>query len=76
MIIRGFYLSMEHEILKDFVVTKPVDLKLIDEYRNLLPEEIISLWKRGFGTFYGGYLKIINPNEYKHLIESSYFLGG
>ena len=29
----------------------------------------------GFGTFYKGYLKSINPNEYKNLLEKSYFLG-
>ncbi len=66
---------MEHKILNDFIDVKAVNLKLIDEYKNILPEEIISLWRRGFGTFYGGYLKTINLNEYKQIVKSSYFLG-
>ncbi|MDE6658218.1 MAG: DUF1851 domain-containing protein [Oscillospiraceae bacterium] len=67
---------MEHEILKDFVTVKNVDLNLISRYEKILPEGILSLWKeKGFGTFYGGYLKTINPDEYKSLIESSYFMG-
>ena len=50
--------------------------KTISQYENQLPQEIIDLWKNdGYGTFYNGYLKVINPNEYKELIESSYFQG-
>lgn len=53
-----------------------MDKKIISQYENQLPQEIIDLWKNyGYGTFYNGYLKIINPNEYKELIENSYFQG-
>lgn len=35
---------------------------------------MIAFWKEyGFGTFYDGYLKAINPNGYQELIEKSYF---
>lgn len=65
-----------HKILEDFVTVKKVGTELIDKYEKILPKEIITLWReKGFGVFYGGYLKVINPDEYKHLIEESYFQG-
>ncbi len=67
---------MIHEVLKDFVTIKEVSEELINKYENLLPEGIITLWKEnGFGVFYGGYLKVINPDEYIQLIADSYFQG-
>ena len=37
---------------------------------------MIAFWKEyGFGTFYDGYLKAINPNDYNELIKKSYFQG-
>lgn len=63
-------------VLSDFIRYSYVDEKTISQYENKLPKEIIYLWKNyGYGTFYNGYLKIINPNEYKELIKSSYFQG-
>ena len=63
-------------VLSDFIKYSDVDEKTIIQYENQLPQEIIDLWKNdGYGTFYNGYLKVINPNEYKELIESSYFQG-
>lgn len=63
-------------VLSDFIKYSDVDKKIISQYENQLPQEIIDLWKNyGYGTFYNGYLKIINPNEYKELIENSYFQG-
>ena len=38
--------------------------------------ELIDFWKEyGFGTFYNGFLKVINPNDYKELLEKSYYMG-
>lgn len=63
-------------VLSDFIKYSDVDEKIINQYESQLPQEIIDLWKSyGYGTFYNGYLKVINPNEYKELIESSYFQG-
>jgi hypothetical protein len=65
-----------HSILNDFIKNKEVDYELIKKYENKLPKEIIDLWKEyGFGTFYDGYLKIINPDDYQELLEISYFQG-
>lgn len=67
---------MNNELIKDYIKYSDVDEKTINQYENQLPHEIIDLWKNyGYGTFYNGYLKTINPNEYKELIESSYWQG-
>ena len=63
-------------MITDFIKKDDVPEELIKEYEDKLPSEVIAFWKEfGFGTFYDGYLKSINPNDYKELIEKSYFLG-
>ena len=63
-------------VFKDYIKYSNVDEEIIKQYEGKLPQEIIYIWKNyGFGTFYTGYLKIINPNEYKELIVKSYFQG-
>jgi hypothetical protein len=67
---------MSHIVLSDFDFKEKVSDELIKKYEAVLPEEIISLWKeKGFGVFYGGYLKVINPDEYIELVQKSYFNG-
>ncbi|MDE5946837.1 MAG: DUF1851 domain-containing protein [Oscillospiraceae bacterium] len=67
---------MNTEILNDFIKIGEVSESLIEKYKNILPEEVIELWKNyGFGTFMNGYLKVINPDDYKTLLEWSYFEG-
>lgn len=64
------------KVFKDYIKFSDVDEKLISQYEEKLPQKIIYIWKNyGLGTFYNGYLKIINPNEYKELIEKTYFQG-
>ena len=63
-------------MITDYIKKNDVPEELIKEYEDKLPIELITFWKEyGFGTFYDGYLKAINPNEYKELIEKSYFQG-
>ena len=63
-------------MITDFIKKDDVPEELIKEYEDKLPSEVIAFWKEfGFGVFYNGYLKSINPNDYKELIEKSYFLG-
>lgn len=63
-------------MITDFIKKDDVSEELIREYKDKLPIEMITFWKEfGFGTFYDGYLKAINPNDYKELIEKSYFQG-
>lgn len=48
----------------------------LPDYEGKLPAEVIDIWRKcGFGTFYNGYLKVINPDDYKELLERSYFRG-
>lgn len=63
-------------LFEDFVKTADVDDELIQKYKDLLPPEMISLWQEhGFGTFHNGYFKVINPDDYQALLESSYCNG-
>lgn len=67
---------MLRDIFEDFVKVSKVDDGLIQKYKDLLPPEMISLWQEyGFGTFYNGYLKVINPDDYLSLVQQSYFQG-
>lgn len=67
---------MFKDILKDFVAVSKVDEEIIQKYKDILPVEIISLWREyGFGTFKNGYFKVINPDDFKELVDSSYFMG-
>lgn len=73
---RGVQTEILENVLSDFIKYSDVDEKTIRQYENQLPQEIINLWKNyGYGTLYNGYLKVINPNEYKELVEKSYFQG-
>ena len=66
---------MNTDALNDFVKISDVDTLLIHEYKDVLPQEIITVWKNyGFGSFMNGYLKVINPNDFIKLLEESYFL--
>ena len=63
-------------MITDYIKKNDVPEELIKEYEDKLPIELITFWKEYvFGTFYDCYLKAINPNEYKELIEKSYFQG-
>lgn len=67
---------MFSKILVDFIKFSDVDNTLIQKYQELLPPEIIALWQEyGFGTFHNGYFKVINPDDFKELLEKSYFFG-
>ncbi len=63
-------------MITDFNKVEDVNEGLIKEYEDKLPVEIIDIWREyGLGTFYNGYLKVINPNEYQELLKRSYFQG-
>lgn len=63
-------------MITDFIKIEDVNEDLIKEYKEKLPVEVMDIWREcGFGTFYNGYLKVINPNNYKELLVKSYFQG-
>lgn len=67
---------MLHEVLDDFVKVDSVSDDFIRKFEGQLPSAFLALWKDyGFGTFYHGYLKVINPDEYAQIMMNSYFQG-
>ena len=65
---------MQYEVLKDFQKVANVPKEVISEYDGRLPKDIIELWNEyGFGSFLNGYLKVINPHDYDHIVKESYF---
>ena len=64
------------ERLNDFVYFSEVEENCIRKYSEKIPTELLEIWKEyGFGTFFGGYLKVINPDDYMDLLKESYFRG-
>ena len=64
------------EILNDFKKEKEMPKEVIEKYRNLVPKEMIEIWEKyGLGSFLTGYLRVINPDDYKELVEETYFRG-
>lgn len=58
---------------EDFQLHSKVDNTIIEKYTNELPIALIKIWKEyGFGTFAKGFMKTINPNEYKELLKKTY----
>ncbi len=63
-------------MIEDFDKVADVPDELVARYEGLLPEEILDIWREyGLGTFYHGYLKVIDPREYKKLLEDTYWRG-
>lgn len=67
---------MSEPLFKDFILENRADEKICAKYEGILPNELLDLWRRyGFGSFMGGYLRIINPEEYQELLMETYFRG-
>ena len=61
-------------VLSGFQKYKTLDKEIIKKYEDSLPKEIIHIWKKyGLGSILNGYLKLINPEEFKEVIDTSYF---
>ena len=49
---------------------------VIDEFAGKVPQELLDIWsERGFCTMLDGYLRVIDPREYKDLLDETYFRG-
>lgn len=65
---------MNNSIFNEYKVKSKVDDATFNKYKEVLPIELIDVWKKyGFGSILNGYIKVINPNEYKSVIDMSYF---
>ena len=56
------------KLLKDFSKVGNVQKTVILKYKGKVPDEIIELWEEyGYGSFYNGFFKAINPDEFMEL---------
>ena len=63
-------------MLENFVKAGDMPQEVIEKYHDRVPEELVQIWQEdGLGTFLDGYLKVINPDDYMELIQTSYFRG-
>ena len=47
---------------------------LIKEYESILPDELLEIWENyGLANLLDGYLRVINPEDYKVLLDETYF---
>mgnify|MGYP002516227660 CR=1 FL=1 len=59
-------------------IEKGQDIKkeLFQKYKTIVPDELIKIWENyGLARLMGGYLKVINPEDYQELINETYFRG-
>ena len=60
-------------IFEDFLASMPVSKDIIMKYKDKIPSELMNIWKQyGFGSFMSGYLRIINPDEYRDVLDETY----
>ena len=65
---------MSFEVLNDFKFHSKVPCEVIEKYKDKIPPELLAMWKDyGFGSFWNGYLKIINPDDFREILDESYF---
>ena len=61
-------------LLDNFEKHSAVNERIISFYKEKVPNELLEIWKQyGFGSVMNGYLKIINPEDYQHLLDISYY---
>lgn len=61
-----------------FQIEKGQDIKqeVLQRYKTILPDELIKIWEdNGLATLIGGYLKVVNPEDYQELLKETYFRG-
>lgn len=53
-------------------IEKGQDIKqeLLHRYKTILPDELIKIWEdNGLARLMGGYLKVVNPEDYQELLK-------
>lgn len=65
---------MEHKVMNDFISIDPVTENMCTKYSGSVPNELVTIWREyGMGTLLGGYLKLINPDDFQDILEEGYF---
>ena len=64
------------DIFNDYIPSGSVPAATVEKYGHRIPEELLQVWQeRGFGSFFGGYFKVIDPADYEELLQQCYFRG-
>ncbi|MGG3639965.1 T6SS immunity protein Tdi1 domain-containing protein [Bacillus gobiensis] len=59
--------------IDNFVLKEKTPKSIIEQYKDKIPEQITDVWKKyGFGIMKNGYLKVVNPNEYRDILSDTY----
>lgn len=67
---------MGHKILDDFKIEQKVPPKLFVEYQGKLPKQILQIWEEyGFGSFLDGFLRVVNPADFRDILTRISFVG-
>lgn len=62
--------------LTDFVPVAAASAQVREKYASVLPVELIDVWDRyGFGSFYEGFLRVINPDDFVDVFAETYERG-
>ncbi|MBC1292258.1 DUF1851 domain-containing protein [Listeria booriae] len=65
---------MEHKVMNDFISIDRVTEDVCKKYSGSVPDELVNIWREyGVGTLLGGYLKLINPDDFQDILEEGYF---
>ena len=55
---------------------KDIEQEVFQKYKTVVPYELTKIWEDfGFCRLVGGYLKVINPEDYQELLNETYFRG-
>lgn len=62
------------DIFSDYQIHEPVSEEMLQKYKGKIPVEIMKIWEKyGLGSFLNGYLQVVNPDEYKDILDETYF---
>ncbi|MDR0605083.1 MAG: DUF1851 domain-containing protein [Bacteroidales bacterium] len=63
-------LNFEERNRNSYQKISDVPKEVIDKYKGVLPNELITIWKTmGFGIYENGFLQLVNPDEYEFVFE-------
>ncbi len=63
------------KVFSDFKLSQKVSKAIVNKYKDNVGEDVVEIWEKyGFGSTFGGYLKIINPDDMQELLEETYIM--
>ncbi len=65
--------TMSNDLFNDFRFTENPSTTIIEKYKGKLDSKVLDIWQEyGFGEILNGYIKIVNPDNYKDLLQKSW----